>query len=139
MKMNCPYCGEKASLQSSAKVYGDGFEDFGMLYVCEKYPRCDAYVGCHKGTTNPKGSLANAPLRALRKKAHFYFDALWKEKIRRGTKKKLARGLAYGWLSDLLNIPRSECHIAWMDEDRCRLTIDFCKPHYERLFGRGKR
>lgn len=37
-------------------------------------PTCHAYVGCHKGSLNAKGSVAGRNLRELRKSAHRLFD-----------------------------------------------------------------
>ncbi|WP_088258626.1 zinc-finger-containing protein [Fimbriiglobus ruber] len=34
------------------------------VLACERYPTCDAYVGCHPGTETPLGRLANKELRA---------------------------------------------------------------------------
>lgn len=72
----CPYCGAGVSLQSSTIVYGG--RDFGMIYVCDQHPTCDAYVGVHRDTDRAKGRLANAELRCWKIRAHEAFDALWK-------------------------------------------------------------
>ena len=48
------------------------------VWVCSNYPKCDAYVGCHEGTTLPLGRPANARLRTLKAEAHKQFDPIWK-------------------------------------------------------------
>ena len=44
----CDYCGTPADFVDSSVVYHG--HSFGMIYLC---PRCGAYVGVHKGLTNP--------------------------------------------------------------------------------------
>ena len=83
---------------------------------------CDAYVGCHPGTTNPLGRLANAELRAAKMAAHAAFDPLWKS----GAKK---RGSAYAWLADALRIDKKQCHIGMFDVADCRRVVEVCKGH----------
>ncbi len=76
MKVICPYCGSQAVLKDAAVIYRRF--GLGQVYVCPT-AECDAYVGVHEGTTKPKGSLANASLRNLRKKVHAVFDPLWRD------------------------------------------------------------
>lgn len=73
--LTCPYCGSEAHLKDSAMIYG---KSFGMVYLCDRYPFCDSWVGVHKGTTNPLGTMADSELRELRKNAHVLFDRLWR-------------------------------------------------------------
>ena len=56
----CPYCGAYSKLIDSKLIYG---VSYGMAYVCKNYPECDTYVGTHKGTIKPRGTLANKELR----------------------------------------------------------------------------
>ena len=50
----CPYCGAEVELKSAYEVYHTvNSRDWGNLWVCSNYPRCDAYVGCHKNTDIP--------------------------------------------------------------------------------------
>ena len=62
-QIHCPYCGAKATLRPSSAVYGDAAKTDGYLYVCDRYPKCDSYVGAHKKTKLPMGTLANGDLR----------------------------------------------------------------------------
>lgn len=66
-QIHCPYCGAKASLRPASAVYGTATKvPDSYLYVCDRYPRCDSYVGAHKRTKEPMGTLANGDLRNKR-------------------------------------------------------------------------
>lgn len=128
-EIKCQYCSSSASLRNSSIVYQG--RDFGLLYICNNYPVCDSYVGVHRNTIKPKGSLANKDLREIRKKAHFYFDYLWNKKMKiHNCKKRTARTKAYEWLSKQINIPFDECHIGMFDIENCEKVIKLCKPFY---------
>lgn len=122
----CPYCNDKALFVNSSAVYQ---RDYGMIYLC---PRCDAYVGVHKKTNEPLGTLANAELRAWRKKAHAVFDPLWEKKLeikqRSGEKcnKFEARNSGYKWLAQELGIDRKDCHIGMFDVETCQRVVQIC-------------
>lgn len=112
MKVFCPYCTKRAEYVDSAEVYP---RSYGMMYLCRD---CNAYVSVHAGTDKPKGTLAKAPLRELRKKVHGAFDPLWQQG-------GMNRKAAYGWLAKCLNIKTSQCHIALFDEARCKEALRF--------------
>ncbi|PTY92933.1 zinc-finger-containing protein [Heyndrickxia sporothermodurans] len=110
--MICPYCNNEAEFMTTEQYYG---RDYGTnIYVCRP---CDATVGTHGRTKNPKGSLANKKLRELRIEVHSHFDKLWKE---RGMK----RTAAYQYLQEIMEIPKEEAHIGMFDEERCLLALD---------------
>ena len=88
-----------------------------MLYVCSRYPECDAYVRVQPGTKLPLGTLANGDLRALRRQAHGQFDRLYKEGL-------MTKDGAYRWLGELLGLPRSQAHIGCLGEYNCRLVVE---------------
>lgn len=115
--LKCPYCGEKAELVNSKEVYG---KDFGKMWICGNYPKCDSYVGCHKGTIAPLGTIANKELREKRKVCHFAFDALWK-------KYNLRRTDAYRWLSRKLELNIHDTHIGMFDINMCNRMIEIIK------------
>ena len=115
-KVFCDYCGRRAEFTDSKAVYGSSH---GMIYLCRD---CDAYVGVHKGTDCPKGRLANAELRAYKKRAHSAFDPLWHSG-------GMTRTQAYQWLSRQMGIPKSECHIGMFDVARCVRAITLCKAY----------
>lgn len=75
-KTTCPYCGAGTRIRAASEVYGgrSNSAQWGNLLVCNNFPVCNSYVGMHDGTSTPKGSLANAALRELRKQAHSLFD-----------------------------------------------------------------
>ena len=79
--LRCPYCGRTARLRPASDVYGgDTLDTDSFLYVCDGYPdTCDAYVGAHKKSLLPKGTLADSRLRHKRILAHRALDALWKQ------------------------------------------------------------
>jgi hypothetical protein len=123
----CPYCGGASHLTDSAVIYG---RSYGPIYLCQP---CDAYVGCHKGTTTPLGRLANAELRKWKKIAHGVFDVVWKDQIekviaRRGFApngvKQQMRGQAYKQLAHALGIDREVCHIGMFDVDQCKAVVN---------------
>lgn len=111
MKVICHYCEHEAKFVDSACIYG---KSYGMIYYCKV---CNAYVGVHKGTDKPLGILANTELRGWKKRAHFYFDQLWKSKI-------MTRGQAYKWLSIQLEKSSAETHIGMFGVSDCKRVVD---------------
>ena len=77
----CPYCNVPAKLVSSTIVYGD--RDYGLIWLCSNFPKCDARVGVHKGQEFPLGRLADKELRKWKMKAHAAFDPIWQIKLDR--------------------------------------------------------
>lgn len=118
--MKCPYCGGSAKLVSASVVYKSKKLHKNKVWVCENYPTCDAYVGCHPNTEIPLGRLANEKLRNLKMEAHRQFDPLWKCGL-------MNRHQAYAWLADMLQIPLDECHIGMFSPDMCRKVINICR------------
>lgn len=118
--VKCPYCGDSAKMVGGDVIYPhrrDLYEK--KFYQCAP---CDAYVGCHPGTTNALGRLANAELRAAKMEAHAAFDPMWKS----GAKK---RGGAYAWLADALEMDKKQCHIGMFDVADCRRVVAACTGH----------
>ncbi len=122
-----PYCQSEAVLKDTSEIYKSGVS-YGLAWICSNYPECDSYVGCHKGTANPLGRMANKELRTAKSAAHIAFDRLWKEKMRLDKcSKGRARGAGYEWLSKVTGIPAGECHIGMMDADRCLQVVRACQ------------
>lgn len=121
MKAVCQYCKRDAELVSSKVVYRGN--DYGKIWLCSP---CGAWVGVHRGTDAPLGSLANAELREWRKKAHAAFDPAWRNATERGQRKGSARRRAYLWLATQLGIPVDDCHIGQFDIDACKQVIGVC-------------
>ena len=95
-QIHCPYCGAKASLRPASAVYGTATKvPDSYLYVCDRYPRCDSYVGAHKRTKEPMGTLANGDLRNKRIQAHKAFDWMWKSGL-------MTKWQAYKWMQGKL-------------------------------------
>ena len=117
----CPYCGADLELKDASYIYHSGkSKQWGKVWVCSNYPKCDAYVGCHEGTTLPLGRPANARLRTLKAEAHKQFDPIWKSGL-------MNRREAYKWLASMLDIPLDECHIGMFDVKMCQKVIQLCK------------
>lgn len=116
----CPYCEGKTEYEDSSIIYG---RSYGMVYICKP---CDAYVGVHKGTDKALGRLANKELREAKKKAHAYFDPLWKRAVAKGRKKHEARNSAYKWLAKEMGIERDDCHIGMFDVASCEKVVQIC-------------
>lgn len=112
-QISCDYCGQPTLYTDSAVIYG---RSYGMIYYC---PDCMAWVGVHRGTDNPKGRLANAVLRELKKAAHAAFDPLW-------MKGRMKRDEAYTWLADRMGLSYNNAHIGLFDAAQCRQVIQIC-------------
>ena len=70
-QIKCPYCHAHASLRPASLVYGVTPQARGKyLYVCDRWPVCNAYVSAHERTLLPMGTLANGDLRHKRILAH---------------------------------------------------------------------
>lgn len=121
----CPYCTGFASLQSSAIIYG---KNIGKMYICNAYPRCDSYVGAHRGSLKPLGTLANKELRQWRIKTHEEFDSLWSKY----TNRKRARSIEYSKLSKHLGILNVDCHIGGFDIEICKEVIEYAQNAKEK-------
>ena len=141
-ELECPYCGAKAPLKSSECVYGG--RDYGLMYICENYPSCDAYVGVHKSSNKPLGHLASKELREWKVKAHAAFDGLWKRKLaqrRAGKpgksglpgdasyKQIYARSAGYKWLAEQMQLTAKECHIGMFTVEQCMKVVAICEPY----------
>lgn len=121
----CPYCGNTPKLVDSIEIYKT--QSFGMVYLCKP---CDAWVGVRKGTTISLGRLAKKDLRDKKKRAHIYFENLWKRKMLNGFSRADALKSANFWLSQQMNIPLKHCHIGFMDDEQCDEMITLCKKYY---------
>lgn len=117
--MRCPYCKSPVQLRSADGIYKEN-KDNAMLYICSRYPECNAYVRVHPGTNKPMGSLADHRLRSLRQQAHKAFDRLYLSGY-------MTRNEAYSWLAGIIQAPRSQAHIGYLGEYYCQLVIDESK------------
>lgn len=110
----CPYCGEESVLKDSSIIYG---KSYGPMYICKNFPKCDSYVGVHRGTITPFGTMANSRLRLLRNRAHKALDSLW----RTG---KTTRYQCYKYLALKMKIKKSKAHIGMFDEKQCEKVVE---------------
>ena len=85
---------------------------FGYRYICDS---CGAYVGCHPGTIEPLGILADEEMRNLRIRCHKAFDKRWDSNKERREQ--------YGMLADSLGISSRECHFGMMDKAMLRKAL----------------
>ena len=110
--MICQYCNNPAKWVPNEQIYGIRFGKSYMAWWCEN---CDAYVGCHKNTKKPLGTLGNSETRDARRKAHFEFDRLWKNR-------KYPRRKAYDSLSRAFG---KQMHIGESDSETCKKIIEW--------------
>lgn len=113
--IRCPYCGGTAILRDESYVHKN-MSGEGKVYVCCHYPVCNSYVGVHKGTSIPKGTLANKELRQKRIYAHRIFDQIWKQGI-------LSKREAYRWIADKFCLTSQQAHIGEFSDYMCEQLI----------------
>lgn len=120
----CPYCNKQAKLVDGSAIYPHRHDLYAKkFWLCKP---CGAYVGCHAANngygngSRPLGRLADAELRAAKLKAHAAFDPIWKTT-------GIARGKAYAWLAEELNINSKDCHIGMFDVAQCNAVIAACE------------
>ena len=100
-------------LTDSSKIYG---KDYGKIFMCTN---CNAFVGVHKKSKKPLGTLANSILRTKRKETHQVFDRFWKDN-------NMSRTEGYKWLSKEMGIPFKSTHIGYFELEECQKVIDLC-------------
>ena len=122
-QITCPYCGGVAVLREGTYVYGERSK-VEKLYVCSNYPECDSYVGVHRGTIVPLGTMADGNLRNKRIRTHKLFDQIWKSNL-------MTRKEAYRWMEYVMGIPKNTGHIANFSDYRCDFLMDKCRQTLE--------
>ena len=127
----CRFCGGSCAVVGHEVVYnGRRFGDWPWAVMCLS---CRAYVGLHPFTAIPLGTLANAEIRAWRKRAKLAFNPLWE-----GAAAPMTRDGAYAWLAASLGIPAAECHIGWFDEPMCAEVALVCRHRGAASSGRTR-
>ena len=116
MEVVCQYCGNKAESVDGSVIYPHR-PDLSNLkfFQCKS---CDAYVGCHKETGEPFGTLADKDTRKARKSAHKHFDPFWR-------KRGVSRREAYKLLSEHMGLPVEKTHIGNFDVEQCKRVMMF--------------
>ncbi len=118
--IRCPYCGAEAKLRPASVVYGDATIDrSAFIYLCDRYPKCDAYVYAHPQKKTPLGTLANGDLRNKRIRAHHAINGLLKSGI-------MSKKDVYYWLSNKLGLPIELTHIGMFGDYMCESVIRLC-------------
>lgn len=120
----CPYCKSGTKLMSEHQVYGKTYKN-RVIHACKNYPTCDAYVGSHDNGI-ALGRLANHSLRIAKKKAHHYFDKIWKEEL-------MDRSELYAELAEHLDLPEEYTHIGMFSEKTCRQVENWSRDKYNEL------
>jgi hypothetical protein len=117
--MKCPYCkGQVKYHRDTRIIYGNKANPvWGGVWICENYPKCDSYVGCHKGTTEPLGRMADKELRKYKVLAHNEFDKLWKQG-------DYTRAEAYKIMQKLMCLPEHKAHIGLFTVKKCKQLIN---------------
>lgn len=110
--MRCPDCNVEAVLRKNSSFLYNG-KDYGPIWICGNFPKCESRVSAHRSTLEPMGGLANTELRNARRDAHRVFDTLWKHK-------KMSRNGAYKWLSKAMGISQGKCHIGNFSVAQCQ-------------------
>jgi len=110
----CPECGETMVLRESK---------FGLFYGCSAFPKCKAAHGAHKDG-KPLGIPADKMTKKARMDAHEVFDQLWKGK-------HMARGEAYQWMQEAMEMTEEEAHIGRFDADQCEELVHKVEMYLE--------
>lgn len=118
INIKCSYCGSKAHLRPASVVHKQAAPG-EEVYVCARFPACDAYVSAHRDSHLPMGTLADKSLRQKRRQAHIALNRLWEQGL-------MTRKEAYRWLQVQLGLPESEAHIGHFSAYRCEQVIDLC-------------
>lgn len=105
----CDECkSESVEFVRNDVVYGRVIGNWPFVYYCRI---CYAIVGCHAGTNEPLGRMANAKTRKMRSYVHQVFDRIWREHHMR-------RQAAYAYLAGKLSIAVEDCHISWLTDEQ---------------------
>lgn len=87
------------------------------FWICP-VENCDARCGEHAANG---GYMAARETREARMNAHAIFDRLWKD----GPDKRFrSRGGAYEWLSKAMGMKQKDCHIGFMNAEKCRQVVN---------------
>ena len=116
-QIKCPYCHAHASLRPASLVYGATPQARGKyLYVCDRWPVCNAYVSAHERTLLPMGTLANGDLRHKRILAHRALKKLQQDC-------QMEKWEVYIWLQAKLGLDARQTHIGQFSEYMCEQVI----------------
>ena len=115
------YCHANASLRPASVVYGLNRRSQGkFLYLCDRWPACDAYVSAHDRTHRPMGTLANGDLRHKRILAHRALEQLRQSR-------HMEKWEVYIWLQAKLGLDKRQTHIGQFSEWMCDEVVRLCR------------
>lgn len=117
------HCGARAMLRPASVVYDDNAKK-EYLYICSRYPACDSYVGVHKKSLKPLGTLADKKLRIKRIQAHRAFNHIWESGL-------MKKWQAYKWMAAKFGLNTQQAHIAKFSEYMCDELIALCKKNFQ--------
>ena len=118
--IQCPYCHANASLRPASTVYGCNRRSQGKyIYLCDRWPACDAYVSAHDRTHRPMGTLANGDLRHKRILAHRALEHLQQSR-------HMEKWEVYIWLQAKLGLNDQQAHIGMFSDGMCDEVIRLC-------------
>lgn len=124
-QINCPYCGSPAHCRPASMVHGTSTLEKGRyLYVCSRWPECDAYVAAHKNDKSPMGTLANGNLRHKRILAHHALQELQRSR-------HMEKWAAYLWMQGKLGLSEEQAHIGLFSEQMCDRVVSLCHQTLE--------
>lgn len=124
-RISCPYCGSPALCRPAGMVHGSSTQEKGRyLYVCSRWPECDAYVAAHKKDKSPMGTLANGDLRHKRILAHRALEEL--QNFRH-----MEKWAAYLWLQGKLGLNEEQAHIGLFSGQMCDRVVSLCRQAME--------
>ena len=124
-QISCPYCGSPAICRPAAMVHGSSTLEKGhYLYVCSRFPECDAYVAAHKRDRSPMGTLADRELRHKRALAHNALESLQKAR-------HMEKWAVYLWLQGKLELDEEQAHIGLFSGQMCDRVISLCHQALE--------
>lgn len=88
----------------------------------QRLPSCDSYIGAHKKSMRPMGTMADSNLRNKRIEAHRALDAIWKNGY-------MTKHSTYIWLQNRLNLREKDTHIGKFSYYLCEQTIRECTDY----------
>ena len=119
------HCGAHAMRRPASVVHGDNAKN-EYLYICSRYPVCDSYVGVHKKSRKPLGTLADKPLRVKRIQAHKSFNRLWESGV-------MKKWQAYKWMAAKFGLNGEQAHIGKFSHYMCDELITLCEKSFQNM------
>lgn len=110
----CHLCQSPVRLVHNREIFNEEAGDWPYAYMCTK---CKAYVGLHRRTDVPLGTLATPKTHELRSHIKYLVNRLF----RPASGEPLSK--MYADFSNLVNIPSHRCHVDFFDEETCKSVL----------------